>query len=102
MSFVDKIILPGGGRRYSGTNSKGLIWLRSKSGNYFPNHMIRKTTKSIILYCHGNGGSLGDFKSIVSFYSQWYDCSQIARSNTILSLFFTLSPIFVTQTLHTF
>ena len=78
MSFVDRIILPGNGRRYSGTNSKGLIWLKNSQGNYFPNHMIRKNSKTIILYAHGNGGSLGDFKSIVAFYSEWFNTSIFA------------------------
>ena len=78
MSFVDRIILPGAGRRYSGTNSKGLIWLKNSQGNHFPNHMIRKNSKTIILYCHGNGGSLGDFKSIVAFYSEWFNSSIFA------------------------
>ena len=55
-SFVNKIILPGSGRRYSGTNSKGLVWLQQESGGfYFPNHFVRKHSKSVILYSHGNG-----------------------------------------------
>ena len=78
MSFVDKIILPGGGRKYSGTNSKGLIWLKNKAGLHFPNHMIRKSSSTVILYCHGNGGSLGDFKSIVGFYAHWFNSSIFA------------------------
>ena len=78
MSFVDRIILPGNGRRYSGTNSKGLIWLKNNDGNHFPNHMIRKNSKTIILYAHGNGGSLGDFKSIVAFYAEWFNSSIFA------------------------
>ena len=56
----------------SGTHSKGLIWLKNEAGQHFPNHLIRKGTKSILLYSHGNGGSLGDFKSITFFYAQWY------------------------------
>ena len=106
-SYVNKILLPGGGRKYSGcanghlafqahliahsyitknlqlvisivdilspgTHSKGLIWLKNEAGQHFPNHLIRKGTKSILLYSHGNGGSLGDFKSITFFYAQWY------------------------------
>lgn len=55
-----------------GTHSKGLIWLKNEAGQHFPNHLIRKGTKSILLYSHGNGGSLGDFKSITFFYAQWY------------------------------
>jgi hypothetical protein len=54
-----------------GTHSKGLIWLKNKAGQHFPNHLVRKGTKSILLYSHGNGGSLGDFKSIVWDYAQW-------------------------------
>ena len=56
----------------SGTHSKGLIWLKNEAGQHFPNHLLRKGTKSILLYSHGNGGSLGDFKSITFFYAQWY------------------------------
>ena len=63
-SFIDFYIL--------GTHSKGLIWLKNEAGEHFPNHLIRKGTKSILLYSHGNGGSLGDFKSITFFYAQWY------------------------------
>ena len=60
-----------------GTHSKGLIWLKNEAGQHFPNHLIRKGTKSILLYAHGNGGSLGDFKSITFFYAQWYDSSHL-------------------------
>lgn len=78
-SFVDKIMLPGGGRRYSGTNSKGLIWLTNSTGLNFPNHLItRKNSKSIVLYCHGNGGSLGDFKDIVLYYAKGFNSSVFA------------------------
>jgi hypothetical protein len=70
-SFVNKIILPGVGRKYSGRSSKGLLWLQNSSGAFFPNHFIRKPSKTVILYAHGNGGSLGDFKAIVSFYANW-------------------------------
>jgi len=70
--------LPGGGRKYSGTHSKGLIWLKNEAGCYFPNHLVRKGTKSVILYSHGNGGSLGDFKSIVWHYAQWFNTSVFA------------------------
>lgn len=77
-SFVNKIILPGNGRKYSGTNSKGLIWLQNDAGYFFPNHFIRKQSKIVILYSHGNGGSLGDFKSIMSFYATWFNISVFA------------------------
>jgi hypothetical protein len=70
-TFINRIILPGNGRKYSGKSSKGLLWLCNSQGQYFPNHYIRKTSKSVILYSHGNGGSLGDFKSIVTFYATW-------------------------------
>lgn len=69
--FVNKIILPGNGRKYSGRSSKGLLWLQNSQGHYFPNHFVRKASKTVILYAHGNGGSLGDFKSIVTFYATW-------------------------------
>ncbi len=75
MSFVDKILLPGGGRKYSGTNSKGLIWLTNTFNLHFPIHFIKKSSPLIILYSHGNGGSLGDFKHIVSYYSNWFNTS---------------------------
>ena len=77
-SYVNNILLPGGGRKYSGTHSKGLIWLKNEAGHYFPNHLVRKGTKSILLYSHGNGGSLGDFKSIVWHYAQWFNTSVFA------------------------
>ncbi len=75
MSFVDKILLPGGGRKYSGTNSKGLVWLTNTFKLHFPIHFIKKSSPLIILYSHGNGGSLGDFKHIVSYYSNWFNAS---------------------------
>lgn len=77
-SFVNKIILPGNGRKYSGTKSQGLVWLKNDAGQHFPNHFIRKNSKAVILYSHGNGGSLGDFKSIVSFYASWFNMSVFA------------------------
>lgn len=69
-SFINRVILPGGGRKYSGIHSKGLVWLKNKGGNYFPNHFLRRESSIIILYAHGNGGSLGDFKSAVLFYGR--------------------------------
>jgi hypothetical protein len=77
-SFVNRILLPGGGRKYSGTHSKGIIWLKNEAGQKFPNHFVRKGTKSVLLYSHGNGGSLGDFKSIVWHYAQWFNTSVFA------------------------
>ena len=75
-SFVDKLMLPGVGRRYSGVTSKGLIWLKNSSGDYFPNHYIRRTSsRHVILYCHGNGGTLGDFLPIVQYYYEWLGAS---------------------------
>lgn len=71
-SFIDNIIFPRTGLAYSGSNSKALLWLQNSKGHYFPNQYIYKGTKSIILYAHGNGGTLGDFKSIVVLYSTWY------------------------------
>ena len=70
-AFVNKLILPGKGRKYSGSRSKGLVWLRNSRGWHFPNHYIRKNSKTVLLYSHGNGGTLGDFKHIVSFYAEW-------------------------------
>ena len=70
-NFVNKIILPGSGRKYSGRSSRGLLWLQNSASNFFPNHFIRKPSKCVILYAHGNGGSLGDFKAIVTFYANW-------------------------------
>lgn len=69
---MNKLILPGKGRKYSGSRSKGLVWLRNSRGWHFPNHYIRKNSKTVLLYSHGNGGTLGDFKHIVSFYAEWY------------------------------
>jgi len=75
-SYVDKMLLPGVGRKYSGITSKGLIWLCNSAGNHFPNHYIRRTTtRRIILYCHGNGGTLGDFMPIVQYYYEWMNSS---------------------------
>ena len=68
---MNKLILPGKGRKYSGSRSKGLVWLRNSRGWHFPNHYIRKNSKTVLLYSHGNGGTLGDFKHIVSFYAEW-------------------------------
>ena len=67
-SWINRVILPGGGRKYSGIHSKGLVWLKNKKGDHFPNHFLRRDSNIIILYAHGNGGSLGDFKSAVLFY----------------------------------
>ena len=75
-SFVDKLMLPGVGRRYSGVTSKGLIWLRNSLGDFFPNHYIRRSSsRYVILYCHGNGGTLGDFLPIVQYYYEWLGAS---------------------------
>jgi pimeloyl-ACP methyl ester carboxylesterase len=75
-SFVNKILLPGTGRKYSGTTSRGLVWLVNSSGNHFPNHFLRKShSRHVILYCHGNGGTLGDFKAIVQYYFDWFSSS---------------------------
>jgi len=77
-AFVNKLILPGKGRKYSGSRSKGLVWLRNSRGWHFPNHYIRKSSKTVLLYSHGNGGTLGDFKHIVSFYAEWFNMSVFA------------------------
>jgi len=69
-SFINRVILPGGGRQYSGIHSRGLVWLKNKKGDHFPNHFLRRDSNIIILYAHGNGGSLGDFKSAVLFYGR--------------------------------
>jgi len=78
-AFVNRLILPGKGRKYSGTRSRGLVWLRNSFGSFFPNHYIRKNnSKTVVLYSHGNGGTLGDFKHIVSFYAEWFATSVFA------------------------
>ena len=69
-SFINRVILPGGGRKYSGIHSRGLVWLKNKKGDNFPNHFLRRDSNIIVLYAHGNGGSLGDFKSAVLFYGR--------------------------------
>ena len=75
-SFVNKILLPGTGRKYSGSTSRGLVWLCNSSGHQFPNHYLRKSqSRHVILYCHGNGGTLGDFKAIVQYYFEWFSSS---------------------------
>ena len=45
------------------------------SGDFFPNHYVKVKSKTIILYAHGNGGSLGDFKNVSTFYSEWVNSS---------------------------
>jgi pimeloyl-ACP methyl ester carboxylesterase len=77
-TFVDKFILPAKGRRYSGTRSHGLVWLRNDRGDYFPNHFLKRNSKTVILYAHGNAGTLGDFKQVVSLYSKWFGTSVFA------------------------
>jgi hypothetical protein len=73
--FVDSIIFPGAGRNYNGTHSKGLIWLKNDYNNWFPSHFIRKKTRLVILFAHGNGGTLGDFRVISSLYSKYFNAS---------------------------
>ena len=73
--FVDSIILPGKGRQYSGSHSKGLIWLKNQSNNWFPSHFIRKKSRIVILFAHGNGGTLGDFRVIASLYAKYFNAS---------------------------
>ena len=75
---MNKLILPCKGKRYSGTRSRGLVWLENSQGNSFPNHFLKRNTKTVILYSHGNGGTLGDFKAIVNFYSDWFSTSVFA------------------------
>ena len=77
-TFVNKLILPGKGKKYSGTRSRGLVWLKNSKGHSFPNHFLKRNTKTVILYSHGNGGTLGDFKAIVNFYSDWFSTSIFA------------------------
>ena len=77
-TFINKLILPGRGKKYSGTRSRGLVWLKNSHGQYFPNHFLKHNTKTVILYSHGNGGTLGDFKTIVNFYSDWFSTSIFA------------------------
>jgi pimeloyl-ACP methyl ester carboxylesterase len=77
-AFVNKLILPGKGRKYSGTRSRGLVWLKNSKDHAFPNHFLKRNTKTVILYSHGNGGTLGDFKAIVNFYSEWFSTSVFA------------------------
>ena len=76
--FVNKLILPGKGKKYSGTRSRGLVWLKNSQGHSFPNHFLKRHAKTVILYAHGNGGTLGDFKTIVNFYSDWFSTSIFA------------------------
>lgn len=77
-TFVNNLILPGKGRKYSGMRSRGLVWLKNSDMHYFPNHFLKRNTKTVILYSHGNGGTLGDFKAIVNFYSEWFSTSVFA------------------------
>ena len=75
-TFVNKIILPAVGRKYAGTTSRGLIWLENTQGHCFPCHYLKKLhSQTVILYAHGNGGTLGDFKSIVQYYYEWFEVS---------------------------
>jgi len=69
---VNRMVFPRVGKKYSGTKSTGLVWLCGKLGNYFPSYFVRKRSSMVILYTHGNGGSLADFKDIVSLYAEWY------------------------------
>ena len=73
--FVDSIIFPGGGRNYSGSHSKGLIWLKNQYNHYFPSHFIRKKSRIVILFAHGNGGTLGDFRVIAALYAKYFNAS---------------------------
>ena len=68
---MNRLILPAKGKNYSGTRSTGLVWLQNKKGDSFPSQYLNKGSAKVILYCHGNGGTLGDFKNIITFYS---DC----------------------------
>jgi pimeloyl-ACP methyl ester carboxylesterase len=77
-TFVNSLILPAKGRAYSGMRSRGLVWLKNEAGQHFPNHFLKRNTKTVILYSHGNGGTLGDFKAIVNFYSEWFSTSVFA------------------------
>lgn len=77
-TFVNNLILPAKGRKYSGTRSRGLVWLKNEAGHHFPNHFLKRNTPTVILYSHGNGGTLGDFKAIVNFYSEWFSTSVFA------------------------
>jgi pimeloyl-ACP methyl ester carboxylesterase len=76
-SYINKFIFPTKGIDYS-PNELNLIWLKNKNNLYFPNHLIKLESKLIILYLHGNGGSLYDFKNIVTNYSYWLDSSIFA------------------------
>ena len=73
--FIDSIILPGAGRQYSGSHSKGLIWLKNNHNNWFPSHFIRKKSRIVILFAHGNGGTLGDFRVIAALYAKYFNAS---------------------------
>lgn len=75
-SFVNQFLLPGGNEAsyYSPASklrSHELLWLQNSNGDYFPNLWIpirNPETHGVLLYCHGNGGSISDFYQMISLY----------------------------------
>lgn len=86
-SFVNSIIFPKGGSPYETDNlnemgSYKLLWLRNSSGDSFPNLWIPRLgynpSSGVILYCHGNGGTVKNWYEMLKYYSHKFDCSILA------------------------
>lgn len=71
-SFVNKVIFPCGGTFYPPADKLGvyhLFWLKNSVDNYFPNIWIPRSSNGVILYSHGNGGTLRDWYAMLKYYS---------------------------------
>eukprot|EP00595_Chromulina_sp_UTEXLB2642_P001140 CAMPEP_0196761876 /NCGR_PEP_ID=MMETSP1095-20130614/1186_1 /TAXON_ID=96789 ORGANISM="Chromulina nebulosa, Strain UTEXLB2642" /NCGR_SAMPLE_ID=MMETSP1095 /ASSEMBLY_ACC=CAM_ASM_000446 /LENGTH=489 /DNA_ID=CAMNT_0042111931 /DNA_START=152 /DNA_END=1618 /DNA_ORIENTATION=+ len=50
-----------------------LIWLTNNSNHSYPNIWIPRQANGVILYNHGNGGTLRDWYALLKFYSERFD-----------------------------
>lgn len=78
-SFVNKLLLPGGGTYYHPQKQMqgyNLLWLQGKSSHRnFPCLWIPRKSNGVMIYSHGNGGTLKDWCALLRYYSTRFDVS---------------------------
>lgn len=55
-----------------------MIWLKNSSDQYFPNLWIPQKTSTVMIYSHGNGGTIRDWYSQLKIYSEKFKISILA------------------------
>ena len=50
--------------------SHDLVWLKNKADNSFPCLWIPRPSDGIIVYSHGNGGTVRDWYALLKFYAE--------------------------------